>query len=505
MEESIEYNLIGRINFQSNKYNIYRDNKYRKFYLRIINTDKEIDLTYPTLDEYINLNKIFGMNYIKDIVYFIKNDEIKESKQKLSKKKKIQFIPKVLTKSGLVGLIAAISLSGCNVNIPIKKTDYLPYRFLKLMSDEEIFEDRGYSVDEIAEGIYVPKEINFVKGIYKNCKNVEEFKKYVGMEGVPTYEDLLDAIDANKNITGKYSEWFKEGINNLSKNKDFDNVDFSVLLYNIQKMKIQEKTIEEMVGDLKGVTAAGYFSPYENLVTITENVEKSVFLHEALGHGSTLAMTENKVVFQSYGILLTLDRKKDQTFEMDYNTFGYALEEGKAQLLTEAALNYVEDSTTIKYDIEKETFREIKETLGLSWEDIINNSMTLKIFSKMSELGIKDPIKYIDNSDILHYADMYDEIDDSVKFKNNMGNYLLEYAEIQIKAGRSKEDVLNQISEMIKDSFAYPYSIGLTTRSSIDITNMKEYEDYVLELIEKLPEIQETKEESKYDDFELDY
>ena len=64
MEKAIEYRLLGAVNFEKNKFNVYVDNKHRKFYLKILDTKDYIDLTYPTLEEFIGLNKLFEINSI---------------------------------------------------------------------------------------------------------------------------------------------------------------------------------------------------------------------------------------------------------------------------------------------------------------------------------------------------------------------------------------------------------------------------------------------------------
>ena len=84
MENSITYKLLGKVNYKGNEFNIYRDKKYRKFYLKIIKDNNFANLMYPTWEEYNELNKIFGMNYIKDIETLIKQ---KNSGSKLSDKK----------------------------------------------------------------------------------------------------------------------------------------------------------------------------------------------------------------------------------------------------------------------------------------------------------------------------------------------------------------------------------------------------------------------------------
>lgn len=518
MGKSIEYKLLGRIDFQCNKYNVYIDSKYRKFYLRIIDCDKLMNLTYPTLEEFINLNKLFGMNYINDIIYFSEKNDLGH---KLSDSQKVRFIPKVLTKTGLVSLSVAILLSGCGMQdietYHISETtsivgttnteqtqteETVKTKTVAEMTDEEVLEYYGYPADKIEDGTYSLNRIKSNSESYTVCRNVNEFKEYTGMEGIPTYEDLLDAIKNNESITGRYEEWFKEAIDNLSQNEEFNGVDFSVLLYNVQRMEIEEKTSEEIRNESEKTFAKAYFNPRTKKVAVNpDTVTQIVFLHEVLGHASTQTITEENIFFESEAVITVIDREDNGNIN-DINNIiiGYGLEEGKADLLAELALNNSMRSSS-NYDIEKESFREFKETLGLTWADIINNSMTLKIIAKMAELGMDDSIKYVDNSDTLYRANMFDDVDDSIRFKNNIGEFLLDYSQSQIKTGRSIEDVSNQISQMIQESSAYPNYIGIATIIPIDMTNMKEFEEYVISLMEKSQNIEK---EIEQDDNELE-
>ncbi len=527
MEKSIEYMLLGKINFQGSKYNVYVDNKYRKFYLKIIDSDKSMNLIYPTLEEFISLNKLFGMNYISNVNYFIDKNN---SDYKLSESKRVRFIPKVMTKTGLISLASAIFLSGCGVqNISASDTsdatstivetinteeatnteevasteETTKQKTIKEMTDEEILEYYGYPISKMEDGIFALNRIKSNGESYTVCKNVNEFKKYTEMEGKPSYDDLLKAIENNETITGRYEDWFKEAINNLSQNEDFKDVDFSVLLYNIQRMKIEEKTTEQILEGASRPFTKAYFNLTTKQVAVNpDTVTQVVFLHEVLGHACTQTITEENIIFESQTVLTVLDRTEDGNVnDISSIVVGRGIEEGKADMIAEIALNGSVKSTS-SYDIEKETFREFKEILGLTWDDVINNSMALKIISKMAELGMNDSIKYVDNADTLCYVGIFEDFDDDVRFKNNMGQFLLDYAQSQIKSGENMEDVLNKISQTIQESPEYQSSIGLATVMPKDITNMKEFEEYVLSLIE---ESQNIEKEPEQDDNELMY
>ena len=97
---------------------------------------------------------------------------------------------------------------------------------------------------------------------------------------------------------------------------------------------------------------------------------------------------------------------------------------------------------------------------------------------------------------------MFEDFDENVRFKNNMGQFLLDYAQSQIKAGKDMKDVSNQISQMIQESFAYKTLLGISTMMPKDVTNMKEFEEHVLNLIEKSQNIEK---EPKQDDNELEH
>jgi hypothetical protein len=508
MEKCIEYKWLGRINFQGNKFNIYKDNKYRKFYLKIIEKEEVVNLVYPTLEEFESLNKMFGMNNIKKIMCFTDQKDLK-----LSDRKKVKFIPKIITKTGLVSLSVALMLCGCKsqssndnmTNLVDKLAEQETKKETKKegrivtseesMTDEEILEHYGRQVDKIENGIYALKKAKIGDKTYKICKDVNEFKESVGIEGTTSYDDLLNAITNNENITGRYEEWLKEAITNLSQNKEFDGVDFSVLLYNIQRMKILEKTPEEIKTEAQNLVARAYFDQFTGEVAVnSENITKIVFLHEALGHATTEVIVEEgeNIYFRTKAIISVLDRKENGVVnKIDNIMIGDGIEEGKADCLAEAALNYTEICSS-GYSIEKETFREFKETLGLSWKDIINNGMTLKILAKMSEQGIKEPIQYIDNSDMLHYVEIFEEIDEEITFQNNIGGFLVEYAEAQLEKGRAVEEITTQISQMIQKSEYYDSYIGGTMT---DFTNMQNYEKQIITSIENLKEQDKENEE----------
>lgn len=498
MEKAIEYRLLGAVNFEKNKFNVYVDNKHRKFYLKILDTKDYIDLTYPTLEEFIGLNKLFEINYIKDKYYFLgrsgKRENKKESndkEEKLSKRRIVSFIPKILTKSGLISLAMAITLSGCTlgntneVDSTSQSENLIVSQETKRvedMTDEEVLEYYGYNgyYKKMADGIYALNSMSINGEIFTVCRDVDEFKKAVGLEGIPTYEDIIEAIKANETITGRYEEWFIEAITNLSNNREFDGTDFSVLLYNIENMKLREKTSDEIINESNVPTAQAYFFPETKEVAVNpERVTQVVFLHEVLGHACSETVTDDNVIFSSKAILAVIERTEDGSVYDIYNSMiGAGLEEGKADMIAEVALNGKESSPS-SYDIEKESFREFKETLGLSWKDVINSPSTLAIITKMSEAGIEDPIEYIDNTDSLYHVGIFEEFDDEICFKNNIGDFLIEYAKIQIELGRSKDDVINEISEVIKSSPTYSGLIGINTVTPKDVTNLQEFEEYI--------------------------
>ena len=498
MEDIIEYKLLGRIEYKGNKYNVYRDNDLQKFYLKIVEDNGMVNLVYPTLEEYLELNKKFLGNCIKKINCVEIKSEKKASfnskgQNDLVNVKMLRFVPRVIARTGLVSLSTALLLTGCGfprinrlnmfgTRVESEATTSEEPKDVADMTDIELLEYYyGSPVEEIAPRKYVLPTLRIESEVFTICQNAEQFRKCVGMEKRPTYDDLLNAVASNSNITGKHEKWLKEAIINLSHNPDFDNVDFSAFLYNLQRMTIEEKSLDEVAEDSEKTGAAAYFRCAESKVVISkERDSKFVFLHEALGHSVTEVLTEDGIFFRTYVVFVEMKRAKNGDIG-DINAYmnGDSLEEGKADFLTEVALNNSEVSPS-SYDVEKETFRELKETLQLSWADIINNSMTLEILLRMRELGMSENLKYIDNADLLHEVHEFEECDDSITFKSNIGAFMIDYAQSQMKSGKTLEEVLKQIVKVLNDS---PSSIGTEKFISNYFLIMQEFKEYVVDSI----------------------
>lgn len=480
MELIVEYKLLGRLRHNGNLFNIYEDNKYRKFYLRLIENNDKIELSYPTLDEFNALNKIFNVNYISSILCFFKKNDTDDSGNKLYNKKKIKIIPKVITSTGLVCLAMALALTGCGINhtnepssIPSTTGLHSSYKDESEMSDEELLiYNYGDIFYEIENGIFVSEYIsvdldnNGCAHCYC-CKNMEEFKEKVGMKGSPSYQDLKQAIEKNQNIDEKYKVLLYDGLNNLAKSKEMEGVDFSVLLYNLERMKVIEKTSEE-ISSVAGLSALAYFSPFDSSVVVNpENYNDSdfkyLFIHEAIGHASTeVEVVSNNyqgIAFSSRALLTTVLRGENNQYNGINKTLtGQSLEEGKADYLTMIACNTRICSSS--FDTEIETFREYIQTLGLSLSEVINNPCTLTIINKMKEFKMMNSTKYIINSDNLLTARFTfndpiskdEPVNNEILFANNVGDFMLDYANSQIRAGKNISEISKEISDIINNS-----------------------------------------------------
>ena len=146
------------------------------------------------------MNRLFGINYIEDKCYLTNRDH---TNQKFSDRKTVKFIPKVITKTGLISLATALLLSGCTLNNNAKTSDSNQTetveameeesKTIEEMTDEELLKYYGVSSEKIEDGIYALNEMTIDGKTYTVCKNVDEFKEQVGMEGIPTYDDLINA------------------------------------------------------------------------------------------------------------------------------------------------------------------------------------------------------------------------------------------------------------------------------------------------------------------------
>ncbi len=470
-----EYRILSNIKFKGKKFLVLSNKNYEKYFLRVIEEDK---LEYPELDEFAELYKIYN-TYDINKVYCINLPIIMNKENKKSGKIKIE--PKVWVKGALVSLAMAIALSGCaqdrviasssqsnselentsssiTVQIPSEEESSSPETTdlesnqnsqTKEEQEDPIIQDLnsyGINTEKLTDNVYIIKE--FFSDVY--CTDVKDFKKYVDLKN-PTYEDVKNIVINNQDIPEQYQEWLVEELNNLQ--EAMPDLDLTVLAYNMQRAKITYKTDEEIQAVASENTMAYFVRQTGEIVVNPETATKWIIAHEVLGHGLTEAEVDyngNKI--QKLTKMPTVIVKDDGTYTIEL--FGNSMEEAKAEKIAEIA-SKGSLGENLAYVSEEEQIRIFLEAIDMSLEEFIAKG-NYGLYNKMKEVGIENPLEYIECADVNLQSkeqdftlDGIDDVDKDIK--GNIRRFFTEMAEIWKQQGESVDDICLRVEEITKN------------------------------------------------------
>lgn len=470
-----EYRILSNIKFKGKKFLVLSNKNYEKYFLRVLEEDK---LGYPEIEEFAELYKIYNTYDINKVYCFnlpiIMNRENKKSG-------KINIEPKVWVKGTLVSLAMAIALSGCaqdrviasssqsnselentsssiTVQIPMEEESSSieitePEDNQDSQTEEEqedfIIQDLnsyGINTEKLTDNVYMIKE--FFSDVY--CTDVNEFKKYVDLKN-PTYEDVKNIVINNKDIPEQYQEWLVEELDNLQ--ESMPDLDLTVLAYNMQRTKIIYQTDEEIQAVASENTMAYFVRQTGEVVVNPDTATKWIIAHEVLGHGLTEAEVDyNGSKIQKLTKMPTVIVKEDGTYTIEL--FGNSMEEAKAERIAELA-SKESLGENLAYVSEEEQIRVFLEAIDMSLEEFIAKG-NYGLYMKMKEVGIENPLEYIECADVnLQSKEQdfaLDGIDDEDKdIKGNIRRFFTEMAKIWLQQGESVDDICARVKEIMKN------------------------------------------------------
>lgn len=171
MEERIEYKILADIKFKEKNFYVISNKRYQKFFIRIM---EDNSLMYPTLDEFMELDKIFNEKP-EDSIYLLSIKNNSEEK-KLKIGTRFRIIPKVIYNGALISLASALLLSGCRevidtneiVSIESQQSDRLDKKILESENEDCIIKQSMMIksvVLNIEDDKSVPRIITIGRGI----------------------------------------------------------------------------------------------------------------------------------------------------------------------------------------------------------------------------------------------------------------------------------------------------------------------------------------------------
>ncbi len=449
-----EFTILLNIIYKKNKYKVLTNKKHQKYFLKVL---EDGNLMYPTLDEFRELYDIFGYNKIKNIHFETesKKDKIINSK---AEKGKVKIKPMVIFKNTLISLAVALSMIGVTkILAPTIQITGSPASESLAQSEEvEVNDIKGFfeylnvKTDQIDDSTYVIKSMDDSKEVF--CHSINEFSQYIGANN-PTFDEVKQVLEDNQNIKEEYKAIIRSGIDKLQ--RQMPDLNLSVLYYNISRMKINEKTIEQ-IKEEASENAIAYFDTDDGSVSICkENYTEEEIIHEVIGHGATTGTIkkDDGTVIKLVTDMIIGDANVD--LEDCLSLVGESLAEGEADLITREVLKneaegigeFVFPYTPISKQLEL-----YMKIAGINITDLANDGV-VNLMKKMKENDIDTPLKYVEKDDVLCDAmtEGIEIIQPDMSVKQNVKELFWDYADDKIKNGEKVNEVMKKIKRMLAE------------------------------------------------------
>ncbi len=398
----------------NNKEYIYLTSKNYPFYFLEYNSNTN-NFDYPDINTFKELYSKFYSN--ETILSFDIKEDLRKIKEKLSNIN-IDITPLIRTTSGLLSIVLVLSMCGCKQTDDLNTTNNTESSAIVQVQDkyQEIYDYfKSYDMD-VVDKEYDGNDYIFVKDfINSNNKHqitletYDDFRKYSGIDFIPTWEDVINAFQSNKNIDNDKKNIILDCISNMKNSEELKGMDLSVLYVNAKRMKFKYLSSEEMVNTVNRDSVYAYFDTVSGTVYLPSDkpLEKFEFIHEVLGHG-TLAYreeTENSlVVFDCTNYLMLPTDNRYTGYSV-----GIMVSEGGANMIAHLATN--DYSVNSFYQLYEEELRVIAELCNVSIGELFNHK-GISLYDLMYKNGISTPVEYIFKMDGIYKGQMYCEFSD---------------------------------------------------------------------------------------------
>ena len=443
-KESFKYLYSFKYN---NKEYIYLISKNYPFYFLEYNSVTN-NFDYPNIDTF---KQLYSKFYSSDNTLYFNIKKIKETLHN----KNINITPLIRTTSGLLSIALALSMCGCTQTNEINNTSNIESSVIVKTQDksQEIYNYfKSYNMDVIDKEydgndyIFVKEFINSNNKHQITLQNYDEFRAFNNINFIPTWDDVIEAFQNNKNIDIDKKSIILDCINNARNCKELKDIDLSVLYVNAQRMNFKYLSSEELNNNVNSNSAYAYFDTVSGTVFLPSDkpLEKFEFIHEVLGHG-TLAYrkeTENSlIVFDCTNYLMLPTDNRYTGFSV-----GTMVSEGGANIIAHLATNDYNVSTF--YELYEEELRVIADLCNISIGELFNYK-GIDLYDLMYKNGINTPVEYIFKMDGISNGILYCE------FSDLMERLFVDATEEKFM--NASKDIQNEIIqttiEIIKDSY----------------------------------------------------
>ena len=456
----IEYTVIGNFKFKGQEYQALIDDNRRYYFLKINEDGSE---GYIDIHEYIQLINEFKY---KEEPLLIEDDKEKKKKKKMT--------PKII----IAGLIISLSLSFVGIMNSMaptmdlhRNTDYSNTSSYTIQLEDEDYTQAQKAIDELYR--YIEQENNnfevdtrvdgwnLIK-IYDNSE-LDDVLGYTKEE--VTYDDIINDINNNPNISPKFKELYITLANNLR--EQYPTLDLRIWHINLQTLKIEE--LSEMDMQLKAMsgTACAVYRQDENTIYTVEGYDYvqgtwdyQVIMHE-MGHPIRSLIThigdnQVKVRFQSYS--------------------GYGTVTGEALNSLFTLRSYDPNERDVAYQLQSNMVElMVSEMDNYSYQDYVEHNLTYFEQQLNEYNGNNDAVEMIGLME-LQYKDYHNkdyEIDEAEFHK--LYDYIANmYYGNHLNPNMSTEEALQ-----VRDDFIDRLTFDVPEEYNISVEHLNQYfQDY---------------------------
>lgn len=310
------------------------------------------------------------------------------------------------------------------------------------------YKKHGVNVKTLSNGMcyvtdYETKEEKVVYA-YSN----DDFRQYLDVP-YPTLSDVKNAIINNTNIDDEYKKALIKYVSNLC---IYNDVDMSILYYNVKTLKgFVEVDLKDMQSISKSGSVVAFFRPSEHVVYFPNDYDGNT--EDLLGHENTHFLTEAYFEDGNLKVIrtntLNVPEFKMEENNIYINNFGNSFVEGSIDL-TLMESNMLKGVMVGSYEVLSDV---INLFLTYSTENIknFNEKGPVNFYEKMYSIGL---------TDIYEIVSLMDELVVKLKNGEDPKNYNIMYykflknvVEEMLKRGSSKKEIYETVIILIENGF----------------------------------------------------
>lgn len=340
----MNYRKLVKFTYKNGNYQLLMDDNNKYFFMKINDNN---DLTYVTLEEYLNFLQIFCT---KPHAMMIVGDKKSE--------KKIKIIPKIII-GGTTTLLTLTTLAVINQARVDAIMEKRLAAYYSTHSEEgviagEVQEHVSFLVEDKEEELVVDTTLyNDISNTYYvyDLKYLDDFFDYDSV----SYDEMISVLNSNKKISDNFRPLLIEYIDNLY--EKYPDVDKRVLYENLKTLEIIECKKEELTAKTLSFESNACYISSENKIYTLDNYkyEKGTWDYQVIFHEvshalrtATIKKDDKTIQIRGGGNslpLTTVDEALNSVFAVslfDYEErdIAYQLQSNYCKIMVECLDNY---------------------------------------------------------------------------------------------------------------------------------------------------------------------